>query len=959
MDQKTVLARVFVPRKLRDVNLQGAALLPTSVVSTAQNSSHREGLRAALVPHPPEAAAERRQCCPLRDVPPQVFEADLYFAVKAANDEAHRAPPAPAGGPKSNNQNNDKRTKAKAKHAASNDNLQSPPPAPPPGLTLTSPPSAASWSSTSSTSPQKQQQPPSIFDSISNASDYCQAWEGLLWQERKHLLRLYERYAKYNMVVRRQPRSPRPQAVADIAGIADASPSLMPGDAVLVRTAHEVVLPPDVNRMCVPNAATGRYSPAPFRQHVELRCVLEHVTRQPHDVGRATGKVHFTWTDDACSAFLDATMHHPHYPNPRLYHLRFVPSWDLTVGCLSALDWLGSLPKHHANALFHTLLFPTSAPILPSENRSLLLEGQFAFMNHDGSSSSTGGAATPTATATDKPAAMLNPQQRDFCRLVERRAMHPSYESIREPLVCSGPAGTGKTQTMLHAVHQLLKDDDDDHHHGGVGAPANAHSTPTHNGTAPSPHSPPPPRGRHRHTQKCRILICTPSHTAADVITRRLGKECAKFLNRSTLFRLYNPNRPLATVPVDVLQYARQAPDTGAFCLPQDVGSLMKFRVIVCTCQDAHLLYRLGLTNAQLRTRRHTFEAHLHKVCEGTNLAVTIEGANDTHWTHLFIDEAAQATEPESLIPLSVVVDPEPGTRKVEICLVGDPRQLSPNVYSSGEGSNGQPNDLSRSWMERLLLRPVTALGGGQAHLLGPSLIDLQEWMEYSCRENLSVFLTMNYRGHPSFLMMPSALFYFDKLQSAYHPHRTISNWCPTLRMVESLSAPVILPTPIATADETSNGQEVPPQVRPVKQYDWPLHFRGVSGRDQAITVSEGFTSQSWTNDEEARAVTEIVQTLVGEGVPIQSIGVMAPFRGQVVRIRDSLRGKHLSGINVGTIEDYQSVERDVIVLSLTRATPAFVPHDILSRVGVFGQPKRSNVALTRAEHLFIVVRPA
>lgn len=73
--------------------------------------------------------------------------------------------------------------------------------------------------------------------------------------------------------------------------------------------------------------------------------------------------------------------------------------------------------------------------------------------------------------------------------------------------------------------------------------------------------------------------------------------------------------------------------------------------------------------------------------------------------------------------------------------------------------------------------------------------------------------------------------------------------------------------------------------------------------------------------------------------------------------LRRQLRAKQLGGVNVGTIEDYQSVEHDVIVLSLTRASSSFVNVDKDRRVGVFGQPKRSNVALTRAEHLMIVVR--
>jgi AAA domain len=49
-------------------------------------------------------------------------------------------------------------------------------------------------------------------------------------------------------------------------------------------------------------------------------------------------------------------------------------------------------------------------------------------------------------------------------------------------------------------------------------------------------------------------------------------------------------------------------------------------------------------------------------------------------------------------------------------------------------------------------------------------------------------------------------------------------------------------------------------------------------------------------------------------------------------------------------------VERDVIVLSLTRADEKFVTTDMASRAGVFNQVKRTNVSLTRAEHLFIVV---
>ena len=95
------------------------------------------------------------------------------------------------------------------------------------------------------------------------------------------------------------------------------------------------------------------------------------------------------------------------------------------------------------------------------------------------------------------------------------------------------------------------------------------------------------------------------------------------------------------------------------------------------------------------------------------------------------------ATEPELLIPLSCVLDPNVGSHpQCEIAICGDPRQLSPQIYSNILDS------LGRSFLERLLRRPVTALGGGEASLLGPmkssDLIiegasSLGEWLQISC----------------------------------------------------------------------------------------------------------------------------------------------------------------------------------------------------------------------------------
>ena len=75
----------------------------------------------------------------------------------------------------------------------------------------------------------------------------------------------------------------------------------------------------------------------------------------------------------------------------------------------------------------------------------------------------------------------------------------------------------------------------------------------------------------------------------------------------------------------------------------------------------------------------------------------------------------------------------------------------------------------------------------------------------------------------------------------------------------------------------------------------------------------------------EAYAVLDIVSALAEDGLDPARIGVMTPFRGQVAQIRNLLREKYLYDVNVGTIENYQAVQQDVIILSLTRANHVFV----------------------------------
>ncbi|KAL3911017.1 MAG: hypothetical protein SGILL_007450, partial [Bacillariaceae sp.] len=423
------------------------------------------------------------------------------------------------------------------------------------------------------------------------------------------------------------------------------------------------------------------------------------------------------------------------------------------------------------------------------------------------------------------------------------------------------------------------------------------------------------------------ILVCTPSHTACDVITKRLTKLLTAQQEKSNndnptsnvqkdVFRLYDVSRGVETVPVELLPFTRQNSD-GQFVLPS-TEELLSFKIIVTTCEDAHLLFMAGITNRTLRRRRHCFQQSTEAKMTRLGLKGSVTGADQTHFGALFIDEAAQATEPETLIPLSVVVDDDPDSTMAEIALCGDPRQLSPNIYSSVAAEN-----LQRSLLERLLRLPVATYGGGRNSLLGrpsaTSWTTLDELIEYSFEkkdhtENLSVFLNLSYRGHASFLLMPSKLFYFDKLRSAVKvsAHSANDVWLAATRRLESLS-PCAYPHSMAH-----------------KAADWPMLFRGVNGKDASMSIESFFGSNSWCNQMEANVVVEMIEQLVTQqGILTSSIGVMAAFRAQVVLIRRLLREKLLGAVNVGIVEDYQAVERDVIIVSLTRSSKELVKADV------------------------------
>ena len=131
-----------------------------------------------------------------------------------------------------------------------------------------------------------------------------------------------------------------------------------------------------------------------------------------------------------------------------------------------------------------------------------------------------------------------------------------------------------------------------------------------------------------------KVLVTAPSNAAADLIAERLAK---LGVQPKRMLRLNAALRDVKTMPGILQAYSTWSELDHAFRLPQE-EELKSFEVVVCTC-----------------------------TCAGYVASST---TGPGWFTHVIVDEAAQALEPEVAIPLTVA---EPGALLV---LAGDFKQL-------------------------------------------------------------------------------------------------------------------------------------------------------------------------------------------------------------------------------------------------------------------------------------------
>jgi helicase MOV-10 len=351
--------------------------------------------------------------------------------------------------------------------------------------------------------------------------------------------------------------------------------------------------------------------------------------------------------------------------------------------------------------------------------------------------------------------------------------------------------------------------------------------------------------------KNARILVCAPSNSAADHILEKLLSEKDVEVKDNEIFRLNAPTRPYDDIKPNIIRFCFF--DEHVFSCPP-LSALMRYRIVISTYMSASLLYAEGVARG--------------------------------HFSHIFLDEAGQASEPETMIPISCLCQ-----RKTVVVLAGDPMQLGPVIYSKEAETYG----LGKSYLERLS----------------------ESEFYYNGDENYVTKLVRNYRCHPEILSLPSMLFYNGEL--------------------------------IACKDDNSAFMD---GVNFLPNREFPVLFFGIQGCDER----EG-NNPSWFNRIEASKVVEVIRRLTASGnLSEEDIGVITPYRQQVLKLKNALENLEMTDIKVGSVEQFQGQEKKVIIISTVRSTIKHNEFDRTYCLGFLSNPRRFNVAITRAISLLVII---
>ncbi|XP_051949737.1 putative helicase mov-10-B.1 [Xyrauchen texanus] len=365
------------------------------------------------------------------------------------------------------------------------------------------------------------------------------------------------------------------------------------------------------------------------------------------------------------------------------------------------------------------------------------------------------------------------------------------------------------------------------------------------------------------------ILACAPSNSAADQLCEKLIS--SQHVDARKIYRLYASSRNPKDISAALLNNSNVEGGMIVFPCKED---LMSYKILISTLVTAGRLVSGGFPVG--------------------------------HFSHIFVDEAGHAVEPETVISVGGLLNAETG----QLVLAGDPKQLGPILRSPF----AIKYRLGLSLLERLMTQ-------NELYQKGTTGYD----------NRYVTKLLQNYRSHPSILKVPNELFYDGEL--------------------------------VACADLISSSQYCTWEHLPKKQF--PVIFHGVIGKDDRELNSPSFFNTSEI-DIIIDYLKKLLLTQAKKGIAKISpkeIGIIAPYRKQVEKIRKGIKMQKdlkscigIEELKVGSVEEFQGQERKVIIVSAVRSSKEYINLDETFNIGFLKNEKRFNVAVTRAKALLIMV---
>lgn len=400
-----------------------------------------------------------------------------------------------------------------------------------------------------------------------------------------------------------------------------------------------------------------------------------------------------------------------------------------------------------------------------------------------------------------------------------------------------------------------------------------------------------------------RCLVVAPSNVAADGVAEKL----AQLSCRIRFVRAGHPARVLPSVAPHTLE-ARLA-QTDEAALARDVRAEMAVIDVkarkVRGGERRALLAERRVLRKELRVRESQAIKRLLGSVDVVVATVTGAGSSilrhstaDGEYDVVVLDEAGQASEVSALIAL---------LRGRKAVLVGDPFQLAPTIVCSAAAKGG----------------------------LGQTLLD----RVFSCPDLLdstTKILQIQYRSNKIISDWSSGAFYEGRVKAAPMVAGHLLQHLVNSEASGESSCGVF-----GDADDTLG---VP----------WILVDTAGCGFGESTDgdVSNGRNvSRSKSNEGEAEIIVQQVQELLNANVPPGAIGIISPYAAQVRLIRSRLRdivGKRVL-IEVATVDSFQGREKEAVLLSLVRSNDR-------GTIGFLSDPRRLNVAITRAKRLVYIV---